>query len=92
MDRLAPPAQQHGVAGAKAQGRRIDRDVRAAFVDDPDQADRHPDAGQAQAVGTLVLTDDGTHRIGKAGNRANGLHDSIEPRRIEPQPVDHRTR
>ncbi len=49
IDRFAAAAQQRRIAGAHAQGRGIGGDVGAAFVDDPDQADRDAHARQHRA-------------------------------------------
>ena len=89
MNRLAAPAQQHGIARAKAQRGRIGSHVRAAFVNDPDQPDRHPHPGEDQAIGPLGPVDFLPDRIGQIGHRGHGIGDSGKAAGIKPQPIKH---
>jgi hypothetical protein len=54
MDRLAPAAQQRGIARSHAERGRRRRHVGAAFIDDADQPDRHAHAFEHQPVGARL--------------------------------------
>jgi hypothetical protein len=92
MDRLAPAAQESGIAAHQAQRCGIGGDVGTAFVDDSDQADGNPAAHQLKAAGCRAAIDFLPHGIGQAGYRFDRLGDSFQPLVIEPQPVEHGTR
>ena len=92
MDRLAPAAQQCGIARTHAERRSIGGHVGPAFVDDADQADRHAHATELEAIGTLAAVDHLAHRIGQAGNRFDAARHCLEPRFVEPQTIEHRAR
>ncbi|CDO34629.1 hypothetical protein SPHV1_170064 [Novosphingobium sp. KN65.2] len=91
MQRLATATQQHGIAGAQAQGRGVGRHVGAAFIDDSDQADRDAYAAELQAVGPLGLLDHLPDGIGQGSDLVHGIGDTCKARRIEPQAIEHRT-
>ena len=92
MDRLAAAAQQHRVAAPQAQRRGIGGDVGAAFVDDPDQADRDAHARQLEPARSGAAVDHLADRIGQRGDRFDRRGDALEPAVVEPEPVEHRPR
>ncbi len=86
--RFLAAAKDDGVAALDAQGRRIDGDVGPRLVDEEDDAERHADLVDFQAVGpnpALAHLADG---IGQGGDFAQPVGSSLEARRGEAQPVD----
>ena len=67
FERIAPGGapEERGVAGLEAQAERIARDVGAVLVDDRHDAERHPDALHAQAVGAGPAVGDLADGIGQ---------------------------
>ena len=92
FDRFGAAAQDDGIARHHRQRRRIGGHVRAAFVDDPDHADRHAHPAQAQTVGPLGLVDRHPDRIGEAGDRRDPVGHCGNARRVESQTIQQRRR
>ena len=90
MDRLASPTQHTGIARAQAQHGSVDGHIGAAFVDDPDQPDRHPDLIEHQPIGALDPRNDRANRIGQRGNLLDRDSNRLQPRGIERKPIKHR--
>ena len=82
------PAQQAGIAGHQAQGSGIGRHARPAFIDDADDAQRHPHALELQAIGLAPARDHRAHRICKAGNRRDTAGNRRDTAGIQRQPID----
>jgi hypothetical protein len=76
-------AQDDGVAGLQAESGGVDGDIGARLVDHPDDAHRHADLADLQAVGQGRAADDLAHRVGQSGDIAHGLGDRGDPRRGE---------
>ena len=85
-------AQDHGVAGLQAEARGIDGDVGAGLVDHADDAHRHPDLADLQAVGQRRATHHLPHRVGQRGDVAQRLGHGGDPLRVEGEPVEQALR
>ena len=73
MEAFAAAAQDGGVAGLQAEDGAVDGDVGARLVDDADDADRHAEFAEAQAVGARDVFQDIPDRIGQGNDLADGL-------------------
>ena len=62
-------AQHDGVAGLQAQRGGVDRDVRARLVDDRDDAERHAQPADVEAVGQPPALDDLADGVGQRRDR-----------------------
>ena len=90
MERLAPAAQDHGVARLEAERRRVDRHVRSRFVDHRDHAERDRHLSDAQTVGAHAVVRDPADRIGQRDHVVQAL-DHVRPFSVrDPEPVSHR--
>ncbi len=90
MHRFATTAQQRRIAGPHTKGGGIGGYIRAAFIDDPDQPDRHTHAAQFEAVGAFGPIDHLADRVGQIRHRFYAGGNAFEPRLIEPKAVEHR--
>ena len=90
IHRFGTPAQNRGIARHDAQHPGICRHVRAAFVNDPDDAKRHTDAREFQAIGPRRLVDDCTDRVRQCSDGIDRARNPFDPCGIDGQPVDHR--
>ena len=81
-------AQYRRVAGFDGQRAGVGRHVRAAFVDDADDAERHAHALKAQTVGPYPFGQHRTDRIGQLGDLPDAVGDPFDARLVEQQPVD----
>ena len=90
MHRLAPPAQQGRVARPHAQRGSIGCDVRTAFVDDPDGADRHTNTLEIQTIRLLRSVDHLPDRIGQIRDSGNRIGNTGNAPGVQRQPVQHR--
>ena len=70
VQRFLAAAQDDGIAALDAQAGRIDRDVGPRLVDEEDDAERHADLVNLQAVGPHVAVEDAADRIGQRGDFA----------------------
>jgi hypothetical protein len=85
-------AQDHGVARAHAQGRRVGGDVGPALIDHGDHADRRAHPGDVQAVGPGPARGGDAQRIGNRGHGLDALRHALEASLVEQQTVQHRAR
>ena len=70
LERFLAAAEHQGVAAFDAQAGGIDGDVGARFVDEEDDAQRHGDLVDLQAVGPHAAVEDAADRIGQRGDLA----------------------
>ena len=84
MQRIRAAAQDHGIAGLEAERAGIGGDVRPAFIDDADDAERRAHALDMQAVRAIPLGDDLADGIGSSaigadaiGHAANAVRTSV---------------
>ena len=70
---LAAAAEDDRVAGFDAESGGVDRHVRAGFVDDRDDTDRHGNLVDAEAVRTRDAGEDTSDRIVEPGHMAQGV-------------------
>ena len=83
----AAPAQDDGVAALQAEAGGVDGDVGARLVDHPDDAHRHADLADLQAVGERGAAHDLADRVGQGGDVAQRLGDGGEAGRVEAEAV-----
>lgn len=83
MEGLAAAAQYAGVAGLEAEAGDVDGDVGARLVDDADDPDGHPAAGETQAVLQHPTVDSGPDRIIQGDHLAHVRHDTGQSGRVE---------
>ncbi len=84
-------ATQHDrVAGLQAQGRGVDRDVRARLVDNRDHAQRDAHLAHIQTVWQALTVDHLANRVGQLGDGLNRLCDPLDPLCIEAQAIEQR--
>ena len=83
----AAPAQDDGVAGLQAEARGVDGDVGAGLVDHPDDAHRHADLADLEAVGQRGAAHHLADGVGQGGDVAQRLGDGGDPRGVEAQAV-----
>ena len=81
-------AQQDRVAGLQAEGGGVDGDVGAGLVDDADDAERHADLAQVDAVREGRAADDLADRVGQRHHVPHVGGDRADPLGGEGQPVD----
>ncbi len=84
---LRPAAQDRGVAGFERQPAGVGGHVRPALIDDPDDAERHRDALDVEAVGPGPAGERAADRVGQFGDRLETRRDRLKPLGIERQPV-----
>ena len=85
-------AQDHGVARLEAQTARIRGHVRPAFVDDADDAQRHPHARNVEPVWPRPVRNHGADRIGQVGDFLQTLGHGLDALGIQRQAIDERRR
>ncbi len=88
--RLGAAAQDAGVARFQAQARGVGRHVRARFVDDADDAERHAHAAHFDAGRAARELADPADRVLERGNVLQPLGHLLDAFRIEREPVDER--
>ncbi len=81
-------AQDHGIAGLEAEHGGIRRHVRAALVDDTDDAERHAHALDRHAVRPGPAFHHGADRIGELAHHLDAVGHRGDALRVERQPVD----
>ena len=72
-ERVGAAAQDRGVAGLEAERAGVGGDVRAALVDDADDAERRAHALDVEAVRAVPGGDDRADRIGQGGDLLDAL-------------------
>ena len=87
---LGATLEEDGVPGADGECSSVARDVRAGFVDDGDDAQRHANTGDAEAVGADGALGDLANGIGLACYLAHSSCHARNPCRVEREPVEHR--
>src|SRR5262249_51822390 len=83
VERFLTAAEDDGVAGLDAQAHRVHGDVRPRLVNEEDDAERHADLVDVQAVGTDVAVQYAADRIGQGGDLAQPVAGGLEPGRCE---------
>ena len=86
---LLPAAQDADAAAFQRQRRRVAGDIGAAFVDDGDDAHRHRDLRDAQAVRADVLLQHPAHGVRERGDIADALRHAGDALRRQAQAVQH---
>ena len=86
---LAPAAQDDGVAGFERQHRRVRGDVRAAFVDDGDHAQRYGGLLDHKPVRAHHAPEYPSLRVGKRRHLAHAPRHAFNARRCQGEPVHH---
>jgi hypothetical protein len=81
-------AQDQGIARAQADRGGVGGDVRPAFEDHPDHADRRPHPGEVEPVRPPPARRLGPERIRQVRDRRDRGGDRVEPRLVEAEPVD----
>ncbi|MNH09756.1 hypothetical protein D3C79_692170 [compost metagenome] len=89
VEGLTAAAQYAGVAGLEAEAGDVDGDVGTRLVDDTDDTDGHPTAGEAQAVLQHPAVDLGADRIVEHYHLAHIRHYPGQPLWVEQQPIQH---
>ncbi len=87
-----PTAQDRGIAGFEAEAGRIRRHIGAAFIDDADDAERHGDAFDLQAVGSIPGTERAADRIRQLGDFLKAQRHALDPLGIEQQAIEQGAR
>ena len=89
VEAVRPAAQDCGIPGLQAQRSGIGGHVRAAFVDDPDDPQRHGNLPDAQAVGAVGHGQLAPHGIVELGHRRHASGHGFDPVGGEQQAVEH---
>ena len=89
---LRAAAQDRGIAGLEAERGGIGGDVRAALVDDADDAERHPHALDGHAVRPRPALRHRADRIGERAHHVERLGHGGDALVVERQPVEERRR
>lgn len=89
VNRLRAATQNRGVASLGAKRRGVAGHIRARFVDDANDADRHADFGNAETVWPRPFGDDLSHRVLERGDLPDAVGHRFDAFPIERQPVDH---
>ena len=90
VDRLLAAAEDDGVAALDAERGGVDGDVGPALVDHEDDAERHADLADLQAVRPPAATDDLADGVGKAATSSSDLGHLVDPAGIQRQAIDGR--
>ena len=88
MKALRAATQDHRIARFERDAAGIGGDVRAALIDDADDAERHADPGDPQPVGPGPFGEGAADRVGQRGDVLEAAGDRFEPLRVERQPVE----
>ena len=92
MDGIATAAQNNGIAGFKGQRKRIDRNIRAAFKNHGNHAQRHTFLNNLQTVQISIAADNLPNRVLQIGNLLNAFRNAFNAFMIQAQPVEHNVR
>ena len=87
-ERFLAAAEDDGVAALDAQAGRVDGDVGPRLVDEEDDAERHADLVDLQAVGPDAAVEHAADRIGQGGDLAQAGRHGAEPGRRQAEAVD----
>ena len=88
VERFLAAAQDDRVAALDAQPGGVDGDVGPRFVDEEDDAERHADLVDLQAVGPTSAVEHAADRVGQGGDLAQPLGGGANPLRRRAQAVD----
>ena len=89
MLRVTSAAQDHRIARLQTQCAGICSDVRAAFVDNADDAERCAHTFDVKSVGSVPFGDDFTDRILEVRDGMDAVGDGTDACGVELQPVEH---
>ena len=92
MDGIATAAQNNGIAGFKGQRKRIDRNIRAAFKNHGNHAQRHAFLNNLQTVQIGIAADNLPNRVLQISNLPNAFRNAFNAFMIQAQPVEHNVR
>ena len=90
MQRFASPAQDRRVTRLQAQRGRVDRDVRAGFIDDANDAERHTHLSDAHSVGANVACRQAANRIRHGGHLLQPIDHGVDRAIRQRQPIEQR--
>ena len=82
-------AQDRRIARFQAKSGTVDRNVRAGFVNDPDDPDGGSDLSDVQSVGPILFLDDLANGIGKADQLTQSLDHAVDPFMGQTKTVHH---
>ena len=86
---LAPAAQNDGVAGLQCEYGGVRSDVRAAFINNGDDAEGNGSLLNHETVGAFHTAENLAFRIGQCGNLADALGHAGDALRRQGEAVDH---
>ena len=86
---LLAAAEHADVAALDGERRRVGRDVRAALINDGDQAERHLLFIDLHAVGVVDLREDAPRVIRQRHGRADAVGHSVDAIFVQIEPVEH---
>ena len=89
VEALRAAAQDHRVGGAQAKCAGISRHVRAALIDDADDADGHAHARESETVGLGPVGQHCADRIGQASDVGHALRHRLDAGRREFETIEH---
>ena len=89
MEAFAATAQDHGIAGLKAQGPGIGGDIGARFIDHAHHAQWGGNALNMQAIRARPLVQNPAHRIALFGHLTQAIDNAAQARLVQHQPVEH---
>ena len=86
---FGPTTQNNGIPSLQAQGPGIGGHIGARFIDHPDHAQRRAHALNMQTGGAVPFGHDLPDRVVLGSNRAQRGADTVYPRTVQQQPVQH---
>src|SRR5438034_7250302 len=92
LERLAAAAQHYRVARLHAETGGVGGDVGPGLVDEADDAERHPDAADLEAVGTAPRLDHGADRVGQGRDLAQAGGHLVDSRIRQREAIEKRAR
>ena len=91
MRGVGAAAQDRGIAGLQAERAGIGGHIRPAFIDDADDAERHPHALDGQAVRPRPGFGDVADRVGERAHGLDAGGDTFDLGGVEREAVEQRT-
>ena len=92
MEGLLAAAEHADVAALDGERGGIGRDVRAALINDRDQAERHLLFINLHAVGMVDLREDAPRMIRQRHGRADAVGHGVDAAPVQIEPVEHHVR
>ncbi len=89
MKSFLASAQDRRIARFQAKSGTVDRNVRAGFVNDPNDPDGGSDLSDVQTVGPILFLDDLANGIGKANQLTQSLNHAVDPFMGQTKTVHH---